>query len=254
MSHKLSPGAVEVSLPEILENRLKSYSMAAAAAGVGLLALAHPADAEVVITHKVIQVTNSTVSIDINHDGIADFQFGLYSSENGYFFGGNATIKPLVSGGVVGGLIPPRGTYFASALKRDVEISRFKHFVSNKAVDIEGYFGSCKLYSCGYDQFGNWGSDPQNSYLGVKFQIDGEIHYGWVRLKVTPAANVEIESYAYETEPDTPICAREVQPCPAPPNDSEETSQNVSGGPSLGMLALGTDGLALWRREEALSF
>ena len=103
MSHKLSPGAVEVSLPEILENRLKSYSMAAAAAGVGLLALAHPADAEVVITHKVIQVTNSTVSIDINHDGIADFQFGLYSSENGYFFGGNATIKPLVSGGVVGG-------------------------------------------------------------------------------------------------------------------------------------------------------
>ena len=74
MSRNPSPRPAEGTLSETLEHRLRSYSMAAAAAGVGMLALAHPAEAEVVITHKVIPVNNGTVSIDINHDGIADFQ------------------------------------------------------------------------------------------------------------------------------------------------------------------------------------
>jgi hypothetical protein len=265
MSHKLSPGAVEVSLPEVLENRLKSYSMVAAATGVSILALAYPADAEVVITHKIIPVAaNSTVSIDINNDGIADFQFKITSSigpirtssHNAIFFGsyvafGAFTVKPLGSGGgIIGGPLPylRHGTY-ASALKRDVMITRFKPFVSKNAI-IERGSGGCGSYSCYNVTYGNWRSNPQNRFLGVKFQIDGETHYGWVRMKL-----FEIESYAYETEPDTPICAREIQPCPAPPDDDAapgETGQNVSG-PSLGMLALGADGLALWRRE-ALAF
>jgi hypothetical protein len=227
--------------------------MAAAAAGVGVLALAHPAEAEVVITHKVISV-NGTVSIDINNDGIADFQFGTGSSVNGYQFFAIANVTPLANGGVVGGPSPYFPRSYAAVLKRDVKIGRFAHFVSNRYAIIERFSSSCKTY-CGYEYRGNWGGDPQNSYLGVKFLIDGEIHYGWVRLKVIFPTDVAIESYAYETVADTPICAREVQPCPAPPGDDatpEETGQNV-GGPSLGMLALGADGLALWRRE-ALAF
>jgi hypothetical protein len=252
MVRNLSPRSGATTLSETLENRLRSYSIAAAAAGVGMLALARPAEAEVVITHKITQVTSGTVSIDINHDGIADFQFGIYTSADGYFFGGNATIKPLVSGAIVGGPFPPRGN-FASALKRGARIGRYAQFVSNQAVDIEGFQGSCKGYSCGSYQFGNWGGNPQNRFLGVKFLIDGEIHYGWIRMKVLSTTDILIESYAYETIRDKAICARVVGDCPNPDTDTEETGQNV-GGPSLGMLALGADGLALWRREEALPF
>jgi hypothetical protein len=261
MVYDLSPGAVATTLPETLEHRLRSYSMAAAAAGVGLLALAHPADAEVVITHKVIPVTGTAVSIDINHDGIADFQFQSFqrsdggpASSNGFSI--SATVKPLAGGGVIGG---PLSHYlpgpYASALRRDVMISRFKHF-SSKGRTVIGRAEQwvSKGGGGGFYVYGNWVSDPQNRYLGVKFLIDGETHYGWVRLNTRYyGAIVQIESYAYETDADTAICAREVQPCPAPADDSEDTSQNVSGGPSLGMLALGTDGLALWRRE-ALAF
>lgn len=109
-----------------------------------------------------------------------------------------------------------------------------------------------QLICCGSAVYGAWGDNPQNRFLGVKFLIDGETHYGWVRMKVTPHTNVEIESYAYETVADKPICAREVLPCPAP-DGGKETGQNLSNGPSLGMLALGADGLDLWRRE-ALAF
>jgi hypothetical protein len=256
MSRNLSPPR-EATLSETLERRLRSYSIAAAAAGVGMLALVQPAEAEVVITHKIIEVNTSTgqstVSIDINHDGIADFKIAVFSSQfppDGNR--GTATVTPLDSGAVVGGPISGQGTY-ASALKRDVMIGPFKHFVAKRAI-IQRGASSCTEFYCGGGSYGNWVGDPPNRFLGVQFPIDGETHYGWVRMKVLASAVIEIESYAYETEPDTPICAREVLPCPAPPDDdaTEETGQNV-GGPSLGMLALGVDGLALWRRE-ALAF
>jgi hypothetical protein len=263
MSRNSSPGAVATNLPGTLEHRLKSYSIAAAAAGVSVLALAHPAEAEVVITHKVIPVNGTAVSIDINHDGIADFQFQTFQRSDGGPASSNgwstsATVKPLAGGGVIGGpLSQYRPGPYASALRRDVMISRFKHF-SSKGRTVIGRVaqGHSKLGSGWFSVYGKWTSDPQNSYLGVKFVIDGETHYGWVRLKTGYyGSEVQIESYAYETEPNTAICAREVQPCPAPPDDDAapgETGQNV-GGPSLGMLALGADGLALWRRE-ALAF
>ena len=55
-----------------LDKNLMSYAVAAGAAGVGLLALAQPAEAKIVFTpaHKSIGV--STL-IDLNHDGINDF-------------------------------------------------------------------------------------------------------------------------------------------------------------------------------------
>ncbi len=45
-------------------------------------------------------------------------------------------------------------------------------------------------------------------YLGVRFQIGANTHYGWVRISATAGANAfTIKSYAYEATPDTPINA-----------------------------------------------
>ena len=81
MSHDPSPRSGETTLSETLEQRLRSYSIAAAAAGVGMLALAHPAEAEVVITHKVIPVNGTAVSIDINTTVPLIFNSRLFSAQ-----------------------------------------------------------------------------------------------------------------------------------------------------------------------------
>jgi len=60
----------------------------------------------------------------------------------------------------------------------------------------------------------------------------------------------EILAYAYETVPDKPIVARIPQETSAD-TETQQEGQNF-GGASLGMLALGADGLALWRRDETL--
>src|ERR1700722_19502171 len=61
-------------LPESLQSRINAYALAASAAGVGMLALAQPAEAKIVYhkTHLVIAGAER-YNLDLNHDRITDF-------------------------------------------------------------------------------------------------------------------------------------------------------------------------------------
>jgi len=61
------------SLARNFERHLSIYSTSAAIAGVGLLALAKPAEGEIVVTKVNIPICGST--IDLNKDGVPDFSF-----------------------------------------------------------------------------------------------------------------------------------------------------------------------------------
>ena len=68
-------------LSESLHRQLNSYALAASTAGVGLLALGQSAEAKVVYTpaHKWLPI-NKNFYLDLNHDGVNDFQLLLASS------------------------------------------------------------------------------------------------------------------------------------------------------------------------------
>ncbi|MBE9490507.1 MAG: T9SS type A sorting domain-containing protein, partial [Bacteroidetes bacterium] len=54
---------------------------------------------------------------------------------------------------------------------------------------------------------GNW-SNKDDKYLGLRFNISGNTHYGWARLTVSVAGSTwVIKDYAYNTIPDEPITA-----------------------------------------------
>ena len=98
---------------------------------------------------------------------------------------------------------------------------------------------------------GNWGGNPKNRYLGVRFQIKGQTHYGWVRLTVItePGSfwSATITGYAYETVPTKKIKAGTAATSATDTNAPNAT--RTAKGPSLGMLAAGADALPVWRRE-----
>src|SRR5215831_893143 len=73
------PATAELS--NSLHHRLNSYALAAGAAGVGVLAVAQPADAKIVYTPAHV-VVGRTLPLDLNHDGIVDFTI-LVSSRTG---------------------------------------------------------------------------------------------------------------------------------------------------------------------------
>ena len=66
-----------------------------------------------------------------------------------------------------------------------------------------------------YSDLGLWvgkGNSVRNRYLGLKFVIDGKVHYGWARLNVTLGHHRQygdvsgtLTGYAYETIPNKAI-------------------------------------------------
>jgi hypothetical protein len=258
MAPKVSRRPATAALSETIDHRLKLYSAAAIAAGVGMLALAPPADAEVVVTRKNIQIHGNTdVSIDLNRDGVADFQFSFVTYVGGCSHYGKLMMKPLTGGAVVGSDVAAQLAY-ASALAPGVKIGPSARFASSTQIEFPGHvhIESQHAWFCSGKHgtprsYGNWGGDPQNRYLGVRFPIDGVTHYGWIRLTVNLldqfARSVVITAYAYETVANKPISAGNA---PGPAIQAQAQPQVNPGEPSLGMLALGADGLAIWRRDE----
>jgi hypothetical protein len=249
---------------DTIDHRVKLYSLSAAAAGVSVLALTQASVGEVVITKKNIPLnTGGPVSIDLNKDGLADFQFSItsYRTTRSSHLHLRETVKPLTHGGLIGGPWNGLPGPYASALVRGATIGPSAHFVGGNVViqrNIE--------YSSGQGgSYGNWpftygGSDgTEVRFLGVKFQIKGQTHYGWIRLavgvgrKAVPGA---VLGYAYETIANTRLSAGNTSS--SSNHARSDDSQSVEyirkpGHPSMGMLALGAGGLALWRRDEWLS-
>jgi hypothetical protein len=199
--------AAQNPLSDKLNEKVSLYALAAAAAGVSALALPTPAEAEVVYTpaHQVVG-RGQNYAIDFNHDGITDFTLENYFFRDrggtGWYFQAALELMSPSSGATV----CSHEGYAAAALSKGAKIGSEAPFAKGcnvlASAFVEGSFGS---YS-----FGDW-FDNKNQYLGLRFEIDGETHYGWARLTVgwenKYHVTAEVSGYAYETEANTTITA-----------------------------------------------
>jgi hypothetical protein len=239
------------NLRDCVQRQLNSYALAAGAAGVGMLALAQPAEAKIVYTpaHRVIG-PNTSYNLDLNHDGNIDFIISNVV-ENPSRCPQSVTCvsllfaKPTKRNGVEG----PRGTHggygYAYALKAGARIGP-EHPFSATAMEF-AISGSCFPLS----RRSHW-CKAANKYLGLRFEISGNIHYGWARITTGSQGGhlkALLTGYAYETIPNKAIIAGVTKG----PDDVEPTASlntHATEPATLGMLALGAPGLSIWRREE----
>lgn len=224
-----------------LEKSLAAYMAAAGAAGVGLLAAPQLAEGKVVYTPANIAV-NGTTNIDLNHDGIADFVLGYHELDKSLVL----AVGPLVTGNEM--KLAEGG---AAAGFFGVPVGPGGQFAATNSYSFGLIMAVAGSYSVTWF-FGPW-ANATNRYLGFKFLINGQTHYGWARMSVADyihGGQVVLTGYAYETTPNTPIIEGHISgPEKAgsfAPAELTPTPQSAS----LGMLARGADGLALWRREE----
>jgi hypothetical protein len=99
---------------------------------------------------------------------------------------------------------------------------------------------------------GAW-KQATNRYLGLKFSVNGETHYGWARLTVTAKHGIiaTLTGYAYETIPNKAIMAGETSgAADASAGGPEQMSAPSTPPVTLGMIARGADALAIWRRDD----
>jgi hypothetical protein len=246
-------------LSESLTRLLQSYTLAASAAGVCMVALAPPSEAKIIYTktHQVIG-WNGIYALDVNGDGEFDFiisQWYSYSYPFGIDRFGFAA-QPAISNAIVG----TSGQYqtrFAAALKRGARIGKSQHFLTTSG------FPAANLVSVSVRSSttrGQW-KNVSNRYLGLKFQIDGKVHYGWARLSVQlgDQFSATLTGFAYETVANRPILAghthgsNEASTEPSSmeltlPNAVIPSASNPQEPGSLGNLALGAQG-RLARRQ-----
>jgi hypothetical protein len=242
------PARVPSQLSESLHKRLNAYALAASAAGVGMLALAQPAEARIVYTstHKVVS-NGSLFLLDLNNDGSPDFIISnwVFAPSGGLSVcpenpAANCSAYRGPQANAIWG--KPRGhsrggsaSVLPSGFKVGPDYPHF-HRGNNRMVAFACFSNSCTEFSSA------WKGDVQRKYLGFKFFINGKAHYGWARLNVSFTKGVgnltaTLTGYAYETIPNKPLITGKTKV-------SEEKP-----GATLGALATGAAGLSTWRQK-----
>jgi|CZKJ01.1.fsa_nt_gi hypothetical protein len=240
-----------VELPQSLHRDLRLYALAAAAAGVGVLALVQPSEAEIVYTpeHQIIG-RSGTYRIDLNHDGLTDFTIHDRCLITNSWVSNFLKVIPANGNRV---LLSGSGGPLAAALVAGEKIGpEHSQYAAPVAATMAKSFGISGSYLSG-----PW-VRASNLYLGLQFRINGETHYGWARLSVTSYRDehlitATLTGYAYETEANKAILAGQFRENSVRETETEEQSANDMMRPprsnTLGALAMGTSGIQLWRRE-----
>jgi hypothetical protein len=241
----------------MLSKSLASYVAAAGAAGVSLLAMARPAEAKVVYTPTYLGLGNS-IFIDVNRDGVLDVGIRAYgfciSEQAGSLCGEFNAIN--YSSYKLGKFLGAPG--FTPALRAGQPINPASQFSAREVIASDWYqfFSGTIKPPTWVGPFANGGKGVRDRYIGFKFNIGTEPHYGWLRVSVNiknpqqHGYNAFITGYAYETEANKGIIAGAKTGAAEKADLSPSQIDPISPAPSLGMLARGAVGLAIWRREE----
>jgi hypothetical protein len=211
-------------------------------------AMTQPCAARIVYmrAHVVISMNNN-YSLDLNHDGATDFTI-----KNAGSYGRYRLYASAPAGNGVVGSIGSNGAQ-AAALIRGEQIGPGQMFMAPDATMRE-----CVRHAICW---GDW-ENVTNRYLGLKFIIHGKLHYGWARLNVQEKLffTATLTGYAYENIAGKSIKAGQTKGA-ADGWDEEGFDTGASAlspiseppqTASLGMLALGAQGVPLWRRKESV--
>ncbi len=263
-----------IDLNKNLNKSLLAYVTAACAVSGAILAEALPSDAEVVYTPTNTPIlVGSPILLDLNNDGVADFKlsnnfnaFDRHPSCTICTFGSHGSLKagPEQAGNEIWGITSsvrthssrsplrkrqqkkpttvkeaaapvPWGVVVGAGPERSFQSQALPMDSSNSIY----YFGGGGTIN----SFGAWGKGGRETgpYMGFKFLIGGEIHYGWARVEVKATflhLSATLTGYAYETVANRPILTGFTH---GTMDATSEPSQEMQAPAtrSLGQLALG---------------
>ncbi len=174
---------------ESLSKKLATYSLAAG----GTLLMCTQANAAPQYSGvQNVQVTD-TDFLDMDGNGVNDFAF-RHADASGIL---NFFFKYQLGNSVLKGEIVNSNTNIPQKLSTGHQISP-----DNSFVEIPNYLA---VYASGKN-YGNFVG--QNGFVGVKFKIDANTHYGWIHYEApNPPTYGTIIDWGWESTPDTAILA-----------------------------------------------
>ena len=167
----------------------------------------------------ILDEPGESFGIDLDDDGLNDFNFFNKSFTTTVFYMDIANVKALFVGafdsaenGIVGNYVTFSGGYFynrpyAMLINEQIDssVQFFNDNYQTMAKEIDKFYSPFENTHVG--NWFTWGSNTLNHYIGFRFS-DNEyvIRYGWIRCSVIDSGRTLIlHDYAYESKPDTPI-------------------------------------------------
>lgn len=144
---------------------------------------------------------NDSYKLDLNNDQIIDFILISQNSDGWEWLGvssANNTINGIIS-------IAPWYTH-PLPLYAGQEIFKLRGYSNGEFYDKWSIFSIGECFGGDKDCFYSW-KNKVDMYLGLKFIINGQTHYGWASLEVISPTKWKIKDYAYNATPDKPILA-----------------------------------------------
>jgi hypothetical protein len=221
-----------------LEKRLLGYAVAATA-GAGILSV-QAAKASIVVTPVNTTLTNGSLAIDLNHDGITDFNLVDKDITKSCCFY-TQVLRINGDGNVGAAVVGGNGAAWALAAGQLIGAGdRFQN-VQNFAAHLATAFNDSNSFFFVFGHFAN----TTDKFLGLKFEISGQTYYGWAEFSFVragfdgsiPYVTADLQDYAYDTVPNQSLLAGQ-----------EATAAPEPG--ALGLLALGFAGLRFWRKKK----
>lgn len=180
-------------------NKLAVYS---ALVGGALAATAGSADAQIIHTdvNPDDSITGQTDSLllDLNNDAVVDFRIWLNHGGSS----NNIRLTPTMGNEVLGSL--SGGWFYPFTMNMNDAINSTQNTWNGTANG--GLLTMAWVYTAG-GTYGNW-FGATDKYLGLRFFIGSDLHYGWARLDVDQNATwMVLKEYAYQAQPDVGLLA-----------------------------------------------
>lgn len=235
-------------LSELLDRKLSAYMLAAGAAGAVVLAGTVPAEGEAVCVHTNVSLYGGDT-----------FQL--------FFPGQRIPAFNLAQTHTTGSSIPyvffNRGFLIANTAGASAVVASNGYPANLSSAAVVGAsakfgkgnsYGLLFTYASNSRMGGRGNFTRSTNYLGLKFLVSGETHFGWARIKVTAdkirdsqyVTVMHLQAVGYET-----VAGKSVQVnanCKSADADGP-TATNEQSSASLGALARGADSVFLRRRK-----
>ena len=202
------------SIPSLLfKQQLKAYSIAAGSI-VGLVAVSHATVRYTDIDpDKNISNHLDGYYLDLNNDGINDF-FLIQINYTGISYYGSSYVNYAVGmfqliNNAVHGSMTSTSYGLPIPLNANDPIGNALSWQAGSYISFLANYNKSGTYTSSY---GNW-LGAKDKYLGLRLDVSGSTHYGWLRLDVNINGNgFSVKDYAYDDEPDKTIAAGDKGP------------------------------------------
>ena len=248
MKRPSRPRKTPSGLSESIHQQLNMYALVAGAAGVSFLAMAQPSEAEIVYTPVHVNIDpNTSYSVDL-YAAVPLFTIHNFFRITSNFCEGY--LYALPGTGSMAGIETSSLSRYLYALPRGAQIGPQLPFQGGAMVSVGGPYNYSR---------GSW-LHATNRYMGIRFQLNGQFHYGWARMTVrtvkeTCKIHATLTGYAYETIPGKFIIAGRTKEPEDAGSIGPDPASLIAPTPkclSLGLLAVGSPALSIWRRKDSV--